>query len=364
MSVQASPSPTVLLVGGYGLVGTEIAKLLRARHPDLRLLLAGRSPDSGSALAAELGHAATVRVDADDADPLAPLLAAGGAGRPDVVVTVVNDAGDRVLLSAARRGIPVVDITRWTARVHRALVALAAVNLQAPVVLASGWMGGFAAIVAAAAAARLAKVERIFIDILYAMADRSGPDSIAYMDRLAIPFEPLCDGREHTVWPLTDGRSARFAGGVAATTWRLDTPEQSSLPSATGAGTVETRIAFDSAPATHALVAMQRLGILALLQRPRFTKLRRAILHASGPGATTRFSVEASGGGATVHSEIADAKGQAHLTAVGALISIERALGVGGAEPLERRVYFPEHFTEPALGVATAISLGVEVVTA
>lgn len=363
-SPSNSSPPVVLLVGGYGLVGTEIARLLRARHPRLQLLLAGRSPANGRALADELGHADAVRVDADDADPLAPIFGSGGAGRVDLVVTVVNDPGDRVLLSAARRGIAVVDITRWTARVHRALVALAGADLKAPVILASGWMGGLAAIVAAAAARRLTKVDSIFIDILYAMADRSGPDSIAYMDRLAIPFEPMRGGAEHTAWPLTDGRDARFAGGASATTWRLDTPEQSSLPAATGAGTVETRIAFDSAPATLALVAMQRLGILALLQRPRFTKLRRAILHASGPGGVARFTVEASGGGATAHTEVADAGGQAHLTAVGALLSIERALGLDGAGALAPRVHFPEHFAEPEACIATAVALGVEVATA
>lgn len=375
MTTVPSPTPpsapgqaTTLLVGGYGLVGTEIARLLRARHPRLRLLLGGRTPERGAGLAAELGDAEAVPVDTTAADPLAPFFEAG-ATRPDLVVSVVNDPNDRVLLAAVRRGLPLVDITRWTARVHRALVALAAERLDAPVVLASSWMGGLASIVAAAASARLGRVDSIFVDILYGMADRSGPDSVAYMDRLALPFENLRDGEERTAWPLTDGRQARFAHGLSATTWCLDTPEQSSLPVATGARTVETRIAFDSAAATLALVALQRLGILALLQRPRFTKIRRALLHASGDGATARFTVEARGRGnaaasESVRSEVADPRGQAHLTAIGALISIERALGLDGATALAARVHFPESFAEPARLLATATALGAEVTTA
>lgn len=354
---MSNACPTVLVVGGYGLVGTEIVTLLRSRHPDARILLGGRNPAGGDPLAAGLGNAATVRVDAEAADPLREVLS---QERPDLVVTVVNDPADRVLLAAVREGIPLVDITRWTARVHRALVALSAENLEAPVVLASGWMAGLAAIVAAEAAERAGGADAIHLDILYAMADRSGPDSVAYMDRLAIPFEAMRDGREVTVLPLTDGRAAGFACGRRATTWRLDTPEQSTIPASLGCGTVETRIAFDSAAASWGLVALQRLGILALLQRPRFTKLRRALLHASGPGATTYFRVEARRARESVRVDVSDERGQAHLTAVGALLSIERILALDGAPPLAPRVYFPEQFDNPAALLSTAGALGVD----
>jgi saccharopine dehydrogenase-like NADP-dependent oxidoreductase len=349
--------PTVLLVGGYGLVGAEVATLLRRRHPGLGLMLGGRRPEGGEALARGLGRAARVRIDVSSPDPLREALS---LARPDLVVTVVNDPADRVLLAAVREGLAVVDITRWTARLHRALVALAGENLRAPVVLASGWMAGLASLVAAQAAQRVGGAERIYLDILYGMADRSGPDSIAYMDRLALPFEAMRDGVEVSVLPLTEGRVSGFAGGRRATTWRLDTPELSTLPASLGASTVETRIAFDSALATFALVAMQRIGLLALLQRPRFTGLRRALLHTSGPGAPAFFRVEAARARSTLRIDVADAKGQAHLTAVGALLSIERALALDGAPPLAARVHFPEHFDDTASMLATAASLGVE----
>lgn len=354
----------VLLVGGYGLVGSEIAMLLRERHPNLRLLLGGRNPAAGAPLASRLGHADAVRVDTTLADPLASVLAAPGP-RVDLVATVVNDPGDTLLRAAVERGIALVDITRWTARMHRALALLAARPPAAAVVLASGWMGGFAPIVAAAAASRLASVETIFLDILYGMADRSGPDSVAYMDRLAIPFEALRGGEECLAWPLTDRRRAVFAGGISTDTWRLDTPEQLTLPGSTGAHTVETRIAFDSAAATLAMAAMARVGIFSLLQKPRLTNLRRALLHVSGPGATTRFTVEAGGRGAdskpaSTRICVSDARGQAHLTAIGALLVIERVLDLDGAGGLPPGVHFPESFVAPDRLLATAVALGVE----
>lgn len=360
MTDRSAAAPTVLLAGGYGLVGSEVARLLRQRHPEMTLLLGGRTPASGDAFAAELGNALTVRVDAEAPDPLRAALS-GNLPAPDLVVTVVNDPFNRVLLAAVREGMALVDITRWTARVHRALVDLTDEHLRAPVVLASGWMGGLAAIVAAAASERVGGAERLFLDILYGMSDRSGPDSIAYMDRLAIPFEAMRAGREVLVHPLGDPREAVFAGGLRATTWRLDTPEQSTLPASLGAGTVETRIAFDSAAATLALVALKQTGILRVLSAPRFTRLRRALLHASGPGATALFSVQAETARTSRRIHVRDLRGQAHLTAVGALLAIERALGLDGAPAPAPRVHFPEHFDQAFALLDTARSLGVEI---
>ena len=36
---------TILIAGGYGLVGSHIARHIRRLMPDARLLIAGRSPD-------------------------------------------------------------------------------------------------------------------------------------------------------------------------------------------------------------------------------------------------------------------------------------------------------------------------------
>ncbi|NOK09255.1 saccharopine dehydrogenase, partial [Corallococcus exercitus] len=45
----------VLLMGGYGVVGAQLAVLLRERHPDLPLLIAGRREAPAKELAGRLG---------------------------------------------------------------------------------------------------------------------------------------------------------------------------------------------------------------------------------------------------------------------------------------------------------------------
>ena len=104
-SPRWSPEGPVVLVGGYGVVGSEVARLLRARHPALPRALAGRTPGRGEALAREV----EAEVLAVDLSGPAPLDFSARA-----VVALVNDPTDRLLRACMRAGIPYVDITRWT----------------------------------------------------------------------------------------------------------------------------------------------------------------------------------------------------------------------------------------------------------
>ena len=60
----------VLIVGGYGVVGQQIAECIRERHPDLPLIIAGRSPSKGEAIAAGLGNTETAAMDVTKPRPL------------------------------------------------------------------------------------------------------------------------------------------------------------------------------------------------------------------------------------------------------------------------------------------------------
>lgn len=347
----------VLIAGGYGLVGGQVAELLRDGHPGLPLVLGGRTPANGQALAERLGSAACAPVDlSSPGDPLAGL-----PELPAAVLVAVNDPHDALLLSALGRGIPYVDITRWTALVRRAVVRAAVTPPRAPVILASGWMGGVIPLLAARSVAALGDVERVDISIRYALADRSGPNSVEYMDRLADRFETTAGGQPVLVSALSDGRKVRFADGSSGRVQRIDTPEQLTLPAVTGVRTVATRIGFDDSTSTAALAVMRRLGLLRLLASERLTPLRRSLLHRPGEGGPALARIDLAGPGGTRTIQIHDPAGQSHLTAVGALIALERALGLDGAPPEPPGVRFPEQMLEPERALATLRRHGVGV---
>jgi uncharacterized protein YbjT (DUF2867 family) len=42
---------SILIAGGYGVVGRQVSTLIRQRYPDLPLIIAGRNPEKAQALA-------------------------------------------------------------------------------------------------------------------------------------------------------------------------------------------------------------------------------------------------------------------------------------------------------------------------
>ena len=148
---------------------------------------------------------------------------------------------------------------------------------------------------AVAAARTLQKTERIDISVLFSLKDKSGPNSVEYMDRLATPFETLIDGQPQQVFPYTDSRRVKFPGGYTTPVYRFDTPDQLTLPQATGAKTVATRIAFDDISSTQLLRVLIRSGVWKLISGDRFTQLRRSLLYNPGSGASHEIDVAVDG---------------------------------------------------------------------
>ncbi|KOG57480.1 saccharopine dehydrogenase [Streptomyces virginiae] len=346
--LRPDPSGPVLITGGYGTVGAEIARILGAATPTL---LTGRNPDRGEALAAEVGGEVRAW---DLADP-SPF-------RADVraVIGSVNDPEDRVLVAAAAAGVPYVDITRWTGRLQRAVTVAALHRPAAPVLLSSAWMGGVSSLVAAALAAELGGAEQVEIAVRWDMADRAGADSVEFMDRLGLAFEVVDAGRRRLATPMTESRTVRI-DGTPVRVARIDTPEQFTLPLTLGTTTAATRIGFSSPAATRALLALRGTGFFRWAGGERWAPARRALLHSPGDGGTARLRVDVTHRGCTRTATVTDPLGQHHLTAVGAVMGLRRVLGTDGS-PAPRGVVFPEQHPDPARALELLAAHGVGLV--
>ena len=80
---------------------------------------------------------------------------------------------------------------------------------------------------------------------------------------------------------------------------------------------------------------MVRSGFWRLINRPMFKKLRHSLLYNPGEGVPHEILVTVIGKGAdgsqkTVRASLIDDEGQTHLTALGCVIQVERALAIGG----------------------------------
>ena len=353
---------TILIPGGYGIIGQQIIQILHQRHPDLPLVLAGRSPEKAQQLVKDFPNVSTAKIDLGNPNPLKTF-----DGKPRAILAVVNDPYDYLLHDAIQAGIPYLDITRWTERVRHAIAQKVVKTANAPVIFSSAWMAGVAPVVAAAAARQLKRVDSIDINVLFSLKDKAGPDSAEYMDRLSIPFAVQIDGKQEIVHPMSDPKQVTFPGGFKAKTYRFDSPGQLSMPQTMGAKTVAARIAFDEVFSTWFLATLVRSGIWKLLSGERFTKLRRSLLYNPGDGGSHElvielFGVDDNNQPKTVTATVADPEGQTHLTALGAVTQLERLLGLSGNPVPANGIVFPE--TMPQLDGALKLlrDFGVSIV--
>lgn len=266
------PGP-VLIVGGYGVVGAQLAALIRRRSPELELLIAGRSQAAAGRAAAGLGNAAGIAVDVTADDPLA-----GPRTAPAAIIAAVNDPGSSLMKAAISRAIPYIDITRWTERLMEAHALAQSLQPRASVSLASSWMAGLSAILARQACEGVHEVDTIRTSILFRLKDKAGPNSVEYADRLSIPFRVWEEGRWRRARAMTDPLPVIFPSGEAARVYRFYEPSQETLVGATGARSVASRIAYDDASAMRSMVFMVRSGLWRLISGRMFTKLRHSLI--------------------------------------------------------------------------------------
>jgi len=330
---------SVLIVGGHGVVGRQIAEILHARYPDLMIILGGRTPGKAAPFGSGKVHTAVVDNNAED-----PLMSIDN--KPALIVNAVNDLQDRLLLSAVRRSIPLIDITRWTSLFRQSVDKLHSIELRAPVVMASGWMAGTAALFAKLHAQPLRQVEANLY-ALYSLKDKAGPDSTAYMDRMTIPFPVMEPAGKRLVYPMSDPVRMQFPNGYATRCYRLDTPDHETLLRTETIASAGFRIAFDSKAATQSIVMLIRSGIWKMISGERFRGLRRGILYNPGTGSAHHIRIvlkglDAEGNRAERNVSITDPLGQTHLTALGAAVQAEKLLRRPKERPPAPGIYYPE----------------------
>jgi saccharopine dehydrogenase-like NADP-dependent oxidoreductase len=342
----------LLIVGGYGLVGQQAARLLRQRHPGLPIVLGGRNPERAKSLADAIG-ARAVAIDVTHEQPLAAL-----AERPAAVLAVVSDPRDYLLADAMRAGIPIADINRaGHASILDAVVAAARERPAAAVLLSGSWMAGVSALAAAAAVGELGGARRVDITALASSDDRVGPDSWGFSERLAWPYYAMRDGSRQPAHPMTSVRQVRCADRVVRPAALVGTLEQTTLPITLGVPTVETRMALQSKASLYGLVTLKRSGALRGLARPALRRTRTALLQSEGAGDFAGLTVTAHGLAGSASVDLLDTRGQSHLSAVGAASAAERVL----ASVLPAGISFPEQSADPRADLEMLRQAGVQV---
>jgi hypothetical protein len=321
-------APRILIAGGYGFVGSAIARHVRRISKDVEIILAGRNRDSGKALAAELGNASVAHLDIDALDTLPAA---------DLIVSALYDPANALLHAALAKGAAHIGITTKAEDVAPVVFATLQTPPKRPIVLLGYSAAGAAMVVAKKAALEFSQIHSITITALFDTRDEVGPmtanDAEFLIGRALI--------RSGGKWGWVDGaqhpRSIALSGGQdlqAYPTGLLDVPGLAAMTNA-----ADVRVD---------LVEGTSLGTLAG---------RRA----SSDAFIDIAGVTTAGTSVSRRTVVSDPNGLAHFTALGVLIAVERVLGLDAAPPPPGGLYVPETLVSPDAALARLAQFGVQV---
>lgn len=301
--MSSASVPSVLLVGGSGLVGSLTASTLRRLHPDLRLTIAGRNLDRAQAVAAQVGNADAVAIDLDRRD-----LGLDGADY-SVVVPLLKDDTLHTLDFAQDRGIAYLSTSSASFEMAPEVARYAQRPDRSPVLFASHWLAGVATLPTMVFARDYAQIDSIRLGAVLDEQDMGGAAAATDWERITTATtstQVLQDGAWR--WIRDDDAKRRFlrTDGVEVEGMAYSPLDVVGLSQVTGARSI-------------------RLDLHYGLSSHR----------ARGEHFSTELVVEIAGrdaSGALRQSrhEIVHPDGQAPVTALGLALSVERLLGLDG----------------------------------
>jgi hypothetical protein len=303
----------ILIVGGYGLVGSHIARLIRGKYNAIELILAGRNPQNGEGLAKELNHAETAHLDLNEGFNLSDY------GKIDLIITAMEDHRNIIRETAILNGIANISVSEVADEISPTAFLGLHKSISAPIVFAGHWQGGILTLITKQLANKFSQITRIETAGLYDERDPIGP--LVANEVNGFIGQALL--REAGKWQLVDSkenaREIHLYDQTPATGYPMGTLDVPSIAAFTSAANVR----FDfvkgkSIGSSQGLEASHDLyvDIEGVLLSGQATKLRTIV---SGP------------------------KGNSHLTAVGVFLITESIFGLDGqSAPQKGGLYLPE----------------------
>ena len=315
-----SPDP-ILLIGGSGVVGRWTARLLRAAHPQLPLLLGGRDLAKAEATAVEIGGAEGVALDlaADEG---------GLAERPvSAVAVLLRDERIGGLRFAQARGVPHISIAWGIDEIGPEVAAYMHKPDAAPVVLGAEWLVGATTVPTLAFATQFGRVRDVTLGALLDEQDAGGPAQAADLERVTKTTPAALARRDGAYfWRVGDEARATFRAvdGTVMEASALSPYDVVGLATATGAHNVQFNLATGVSSSRRRGEPMSTEIVIELAGED----------HAGRP-LRTRHAV--------VHPQ-----GQMPLTGLGVAMVLERLIGLDGNPAIPTGLYFPYQLLEPS----------------
>jgi saccharopine dehydrogenase-like NADP-dependent oxidoreductase len=253
----------IVVIGGYGHVGSQICRLIGEKHPG-KVYAAGRNLKRAEEFCRSTGgQVKPLRLSADE--PLDQEL----LDRVRLVVMCLDQKDTRLAEACLQSGTHYVDVSAN----GDFLKKLQHLNtgehgIRAVALLSVGLAPGLTNLLAARAMQELEHTELIDISIMLGLGDSHGQAALEWtVDNLGSSFEITEHGKPRTASSFTDSKAADFGFDLRThTAYRFPFSDQQTLPVTLQVPSVSTRLCFDSRVATSVVALLRKLGLPILLR--------------------------------------------------------------------------------------------------
>ncbi len=334
--------PSILIIGGYGAVGSHIAKTLVKQY-GLSVTIAGRNKTKAEAFATKLGKLAQgVAFDSHQLDKNRDLLA-----NYKLVINCVDQPDTKLIQELIKQDGAYIDITAdyKFIRQARKLHSEAQSN-GARILLGLGLIPGLANVMAKAASEQVGTGAKIITTTLLSLADQPGDMAMAYMigasgERYEVP------GERRVIRSFGESRISLFPAPLGPRrAYHFPLPGQFFYPETLGAETASTYLALEPNWSATMLAAVTKLGLAPLLKSAAVQRVILPLLNSLPTGnAQPVYAVltEASAKGRQARYLVHGEEESATTALVAAIVS--RAVVSGRLD--KPGVWLPEQVIEP-----------------
>lgn len=322
-------SNTVLIIGGTGLIGKTIARILSERNQQLKFLIGTRKKEKN------LNH---IQLDINDLKTFESLK----NHFINLIIVCAKDTDDHVLNYTLRNKIDYIDITKPSNELLKTYSSVKNNVIESKIVFSSGWMGGIIPLLLYSTGILANDVKNIKIMIYYSTKDKAGASSadfiadnvskpfFFYKNNLAIKTKHFLD-REYNYFRF-DNQRRKVSD--------FDIPDLYIFNQIEKIQNVRGKLTFDSRIISTSLFLMQKIGLFKILSY----KGKKIIFGGSGNGAISSFEIIYS----DHHSKenkiaLKCEKGQSELTAFSTVIHVEKML----ENSTPKGIYFSHQLHDP-----------------
>jgi len=320
----------ILVVGGNGLVGKTIIRILKSRNPHLNIFVGGRK---GGQTEKEL------KIDVTNPGTFSVII----DKKIDLIILSVNDKEDHILRFAIENKIDYLDITKPTPDLVKAYAVAINRNIQSRIVFSSGWMGGIVNGLVKTLSEKTTDIKEVELFVYYSVKDLAGESSAHFMaENVAKPFIRYENNRQVPIKHFLDSENYNFSFGIGTReVYNFDVPDLYILNQIEKVPNVSVKMTYNSKFITWLLGAFQKMRIFNILS----LKERRMIFGSSGKGDQSVFEIVVRTNGKIKKLSLQSTKGQAELTALSAVLHTEELLN----NSHENNVYFSHQLHQPSL---------------